>query len=31
MATETIDHGTLVKLADAGVVRSAHVIGQDGG
>lgn len=31
MATETIDHTTLSKLAEAGVVRSAHVIGQDGG
>src|SRR5471032_566566 len=31
MSTETIDHATLTKLADAGVVRSAHVVGQDGG
>src|SRR5450756_2536204 len=31
MTTETIDHTTLSKLADAGVVRSAHVIGQEGG
>lgn len=31
MATETIDHTTLTKLAEAGVVRSAHVVGQDGG
>jgi hypothetical protein len=31
MATETIDHATLTKLAEAGVVRSAHVVGQDGG
>jgi hypothetical protein len=31
MATETIDHTTLIKLAEAGVVRSAHVVGQDGG
>src|SRR5476649_2054242 len=31
MTTETIDHATLTKLADAGVVRSAHVVGQDGG
>src|ERR1035437_7036497 len=31
MVTETIDHTTLTKLAEAGVVRSAHVIGQAGG
>lgn len=31
MSTETIDHTTLSKLAEAGVVRSAHVIGQAGG
>src|SRR5476649_1095938 len=31
MATETIDHATLTKLAEAGVVRSAHVVGRDGG
>ena len=31
MATETIDHTTLTKLAEAGVVRSAHVVGRDGG
>lgn len=31
MATETIDHATLTRLAEAGVVRSAHVVGQDGG
>lgn len=31
MTTETIDHATLAKLAEAGVVRSAHVVGQDGG
>lgn len=31
MATETIDHSTLTKLAEAGVVRSAHVVGQAGG
>ena len=30
MTTETIDHATLTKLAGAGVVRSAHVIGQEG-
>jgi PaaA2-like antitoxin len=31
MTTETIDHITLSKLAEAGVVRSAHVVGQAGG
>ena len=31
MATETIDHATLTQLAGAGVVRSAHAVGQDGG
>lgn len=31
MTAETIDHTTLIKLAEAGVVRSAHVIGRDGG
>lgn len=31
MITETIDHTTLSKLAEAGVVRSAHVVGQEGG
>ena len=31
MTTETIDHTTLTKLAEAGVVRSAHVVGQEGG
>jgi hypothetical protein len=31
MTTETIDHATLIKLAEAGVVRSAHVVGQSGG
>lgn len=31
MMTATIDHITLTKLAEAGVVRSAHVIGQAGG
>jgi len=31
MTTETIDHSTLTKLAEAGIVRSAHVVGQDGG
>lgn len=31
MVAETIDHTTLTKLAEAGVVRTAHVIGQEGG
>ena len=31
MTTETIDHSTLTKLAEAGLVRSAHVVGQVGG
>ena len=31
MTTETIDHTTLTKLAEAGVVRSARVVGQQGG
>jgi len=31
MATETIDHATLIKLAEAGLVRSARVVGQEGG
>lgn len=31
MKAETIDHTTLSKLAEAGAVRSAHVVGQDGG
>ena len=31
MTTETIDHRTLSKLADAGLVHSAHAVGQDGG
>src|SRR3990167_1963392 len=31
MTTETIDHSTLSKLAEAGAVRSAHVVGQEGG
>lgn len=31
METETIDHTTLSRLAEAGAVRSAHVIGQSGG
>ena len=31
MTTETIDHTTLTRLAEAGAVRSAHAIGQPGG
>ncbi|PWF48556.1 antitoxin PaaA2 family protein [Massilia glaciei] len=31
MSAETIDHATLTTLSKAGVVRSAHVVGQDGG
>lgn len=31
MSTETIDHITLARLAEAGVVRSAHIVGQNGG
>lgn len=31
MTTETIDHTTLLRLAEAGAVRSAHVVGQAGG
>ncbi len=31
MATETIDHATLIKLAEAGAVRGAHILGQPGG
>lgn len=31
MKAETIDHSTLSKLVDAGAVRGAHVIGQNGG
>jgi hypothetical protein len=31
MADETIDHGTLSRLAAAGVVHSAHVVGHEGG
>jgi hypothetical protein len=31
MPTETIDHTTLSRLAEAGAVRSAHVVGQAGG
>ena len=31
MATNTIDHGTLSRLVEAGVVSGAHIIGQPGG
>lgn len=31
MNTQTIDHTTLSRLAEAGSVRSAHIIGQTGG
>lgn len=31
MTSETIDHATLTKLAEAGAVRSARVVGQPGG
>ena len=31
MATETIDHGTLSRLVEAGVVKGAHIVGQSGG
>ncbi|MES3023424.1 MAG: hypothetical protein V4857_17815 [Pseudomonadota bacterium] len=31
MSGETIDHAALTTLAEAGVVRSAHVVGQEGG
>jgi hypothetical protein len=31
MATETIDHSTLSRLVEAGAVRNAHVVGQEGG
>jgi hypothetical protein len=31
MNTQTIDHTTLTKMAQAGAVRSAHIIGQAGG
>lgn len=29
--TQTIDHATLARLVEAGAVRAAHVIGQEGG
>ena len=28
--SETIDHGTLSRLVEAGAVRAAHVVGQPG-
>lgn len=31
MSTKMIDHITLTRLAEAGVVRSAHIVGQNGG
>lgn len=31
MTVETIDHSTLSRLVEAGAVRGAHVVGQDGG
>lgn len=31
MTQETIDHGTLSRLVEAGAVRGAHVVGQKGG
>lgn len=31
MAAETIDHGTLAELIEAGAVRGAHVVGLPGG
>lgn len=31
MTPETIDHTTLSRLAEAGAVRSAHIVGQQGG
>ena len=31
MAADTIDHGTLAELVEAGAVRGAHVVGQPGG
>lgn len=31
MTTETIDHGTLARLVEAGAISAAHVIGQAGG
>ena len=31
MATEPLDHGTLSRLVEAGVVKGAHIVGQSGG
>lgn len=31
MPAETIDHATLARLVEAGAVRGAHVVGQEGG
>lgn len=31
MVMETIDHGTLAELVEAGALRGAHVVGQPGG
>lgn len=31
MIPETIDHSTLTRLVEAGAVRGAHVVGQNGG
>lgn len=31
MAAETIDHSTLSRLVEAGAVRGAHIVGQNGG
>ena len=31
MTHETIDHGTLSRLVEAGTVRDAHIVGQKGG
>ena len=31
MTSDTIDHATLTKLAEAGTVRSARIVGQPGG
>ena len=31
MTSEMIDHSTFTKLAEAGAVRSAHIVGQPGG
>lgn len=31
MTAETIDHGTLSRLVEAGAVKRAHIVGQSGG